>query len=102
MTKILANLDQEWNGKISRARSRLMVFSPYIMPCATVSSLAERGAKVYTRFSLRDFASKASSLDALEDVHVLLPTPTLEPSIRLGARGMPLHAVLYRCRHTHR
>lgn len=68
MTKILANLDQEWIGIISRARSGLMVFSPYITPCTTVSSLAGRGAKVYTRFSLRDFASKASSLDALEEL----------------------------------
>lgn len=68
MTKIVANLDQEWIKKISSSRSGLVVFSPYITPNDVVDALAERGAKVYTRFSLRDFASGASSLDAIEEL----------------------------------
>lgn len=66
MTRILANLEQEWISNISRSRSGLKVFSPYITHSDVVDALAERGAKVYTRFNLRDFASGASSLDALE------------------------------------
>lgn len=68
MTKILANLEQEWIRKIGRARSDLVVFSPYITSSDVVSAIANRGATVYTRFNLRDFACGASSLDALEEL----------------------------------
>lgn len=66
MIKIRPNLSDEWEQQIARATTRLTVLSPFITQCSTVGLLANTGARIYTRFNVRDFVSGASCLDALK------------------------------------
>jgi phosphatidylserine/phosphatidylglycerophosphate/cardiolipin synthase-like enzyme len=61
----LSSVDRRWKKELARAKSRVVICSPYLTPktAEAVICSADRGlCEVYTRFSVMDFAFGASSL----------------------------------------
>lgn len=66
MIRIRPKIQKRWQQQIREATTPLTVLSPYITRNKTLKLLAEKKATFYTRFEVRDFASKASTLAAIK------------------------------------
>ncbi len=64
MIRIRTNVAKRWQRQIREASTPLTVLSPYITRNKTLDRLAKKRATFYTRFEVRDFVSKASTLAA--------------------------------------
>lgn len=65
MIRIRKDLTKTWQSQVQATKTQVTVLSPYITKNATLGSLAQAPAKIYTLFQVRDFASGASDINVL-------------------------------------
>jgi hypothetical protein len=67
-------LEKQWKTELSKANGKVLVLSPYITPNLAIEVLTSipqaywKDCEIYTRFSLRDFVQKSSSLATLKEL----------------------------------
>lgn len=66
MIRVRSQIADRWRIQITKAKTSITILSPYITETRTLTSLKGRQVRIYTLFSLKNFASGASDLELLK------------------------------------
>lgn len=90
----LRTVDRRWKKELKHATQRVVICSPYLSPRTAetvVGAAPVENCEVYTRFSIEDFASGASSIRTLRHLHEagyrLFELPQLHAKVVLVSGG---------------